>query len=171
MKYLKSFNESVGISANEMDNINDICLDLIDLGLQYRIISSTMGGEFLTPRAIWTRHLFVDWNKQTSNHSESGIYNNMMIEIYDKYDISSGNGSESGDIKITQELIDIIDRINEYLDNEIKIGFYIVSQSSSLDMSNYIEFDINTFEESLERIVDDNKISQIDIRTENKRPY
>lgn len=166
MKYLKSFNESVGVSADEMDNINDICLDLIDLGLQYRIIASTKDGEY------FTNHIFVSWDQQTRKHSESGIYNNMMVEIYDKYDVSSGGGSESGDIKITEELINIITRINKYLDSDIKFGiYYLDDQEDFIAPSvDYIEIEMNDFERSLEKL-DQIKISQIDIRTENKRPY
>jgi hypothetical protein len=60
-------------------------------------------------------------------HSDSGIYEkNMVIEIYDTYDISSGGGVENGDMKITTELINIIERLNDYLGTEITIGFYLV---------------------------------------------
>ena len=168
MKYLKSFNESVGISADEMDNINDICLDLIDLGLQYRIISSTMDGESLTG------HLFVDYNQQTSMHSKSGIYNDMMIEIYDKYDISSGAGSDSGDIKITEELIDIIMRLDEYLDSDLRFGAFYQNSAFNVDYTEMGVCDLDINLEKLENISEFDsgyfKISQIDIKTKKTRP-
>jgi len=95
-----------------------------------------------------------------------------MVEIYDKYDVSSGGGSESGDIKITEELINIITRINKYLDSDIKFGiYYLDDQEDFIAPSvDYIEIEMNDFERSLEKL-DQIKISQIDIRTENKRPY
>jgi len=167
MKYLKSFNENNSYSEEQMDNINDICLELEDLGLQYRIIVSTADGD------KFKNHLFVDWEDKTPSQSMSGFYEkNMVIEIYDKYDECSGSGCENGSIKITKEFITIINRLKEYLDTKITIGIYYHSTSTGR-VEDYTEL-------SMPDPMDDevpgwlaywNKVdmNQIDINTKNSK--
>ena len=118
MKYLESFNNN-NYTSDQMDNINDICLELEDLDLQYRIIVSTVD---YYNNVKYINHLFTDWDSKEAKHSKSEKYEkNMTIEIYDKYDEYSGGGCEGGDIKVTNEFWSIIMRLKEYLNTDITI--------------------------------------------------
>lgn len=98
MKYLKPFNESISIS--DIDTINDITLELSDLGLS---VKSYYASKTTSHERVFD-HLGV-WKKCDKHDPKLG---HMFITI-------RGNNDDDNPFEVTDELIDAIDRLDNYV--------------------------------------------------------
>ena len=102
MKYLRPFNESNSLSISDIDTINDITLELSDLGLSVK--------------SYYASKVFTGGWRQCDKHNPN--LEHMFITIVNPSELSDSDEkyvTPGGAFEVNDQLIDVIDRLDNYV--------------------------------------------------------